>query len=180
MFDLGQSVNIRDDLREDLLTEDHYEVIQTFKCGDESSVETFLKEEALSLQRYNMAITRLFFDGNQNLVGYFTVFNDMLQRIGRDKRKKLNWDLISADFYPAIRIHYLGVDERYRGQGNGTTIMLSAIDLCHQTSKISGCSFITIEALDSSVEFYRRFDFKTLGRPTSYYYNMALKIDELD
>jgi hypothetical protein len=53
----------------------HAEMIQGFQCPDERSVEMFLKEQALNLHQLRSAITRLYFDENQNLVGYFTLLS---------------------------------------------------------------------------------------------------------
>jgi GNAT superfamily N-acetyltransferase len=167
-------------LRYEVLSPHHNEVIENFKCSDEPQVEMFLKEEALYYQEHGITITRLCFDEHHNLVGYFTLFNDLVQRIGKQKRKKLQWELPSLDFYPAIRLHYFGVDERFRKQGIGHTMMMEVFDICSQVSENTGCLFISVEALNNSVAFYKHYGFKILGKPTNTYYNMVFKLDELE
>jgi len=105
----------------------HAEIIQGFNCPDEPSVEIFLKEQALTLHQLRSAVTRLYFDENQNLVGYFTLFNDHIYIYPQQKEKYM-WMLPEElDYFPAIKIHYLGVDNRYRGLGYGRYLLAEAV-----------------------------------------------------
>ncbi|MED1539104.1 GNAT family N-acetyltransferase [Bacillus pseudomycoides] len=162
------------------LQEEHKEVIENFTCTDESDVEEFLKEDAMMYQNTNMAKTRLFFDDNHNLIGYFSVFNDHV-RIGRDKRKKEDINPPKGiNHFPAIRLHYFGVDSRYRKLGYGEEILLSVLEHSYKLSLIAGCTFITVQALTSSIGFYEKYDFKIWKRETKKYTDMFFKIKNLD
>ena len=82
-----------------------------------SPVEFFLKEEALRLHDLQSAITRLYFDENQNLVGYFTLYNDLVSLHKRQIEKyerDFKWNSPNYRYFPAVKLHYLGVDQRYR------------------------------------------------------------------
>ncbi|MFC4767994.1 N-acetyltransferase [Effusibacillus consociatus] len=158
------------------LNEDHKELIDVFRCEDEVGVELFLKEYAINLQHLGPAITRLYFDDHQNLVGYFTLYNDHVQ-IREEQVVKNEWALPEFKYFPAVKLHYLGVDSRYRGKRNGEYLLIEAIKVIYEISIISGCNFVTVESLNSTVEFYKKYDFIYLGRKDKNLVNMALKLD---
>lgn len=90
----------------------HADIIQGFECSDEPSVEYFLKEQALNLHQLRSAVTRLYFDENQNLVGYFTLFNDHVHVFPKQKEKH-RWNLpANLEFFPAIKLHFLYTKRR--------------------------------------------------------------------
>ena len=164
----------------EFISDEHRTAIEGFQCSDEVSVANFLKEQAFGLHHVNSAITRLYFDSNRNLVGYFTLYNDMVS-INNDLRKK--HDLLHMPrikYLLAVKLHYLGVDDRYRKQGMGKYLLLEALDVVFQISKNSGCNFMTIESLQSSYEFYLKHGFKHHERNNNGYINMFFNLDELD
>lgn len=165
----------------DFINTKYKEDIENFNCSDELQVELFLKEEAQQLHDSKTAITRLYFDENQNIIGYFTLYNDIVQ-VGKQKRLK-HWSVFlptsNLVYFPAIRLHYLGVDKKYRDMGYGKQLMLDSLYICREISNSSGCNFITVEALNKSVSFYRdRFGFIRIDRNRSYEI-MILKLDEI-
>lgn len=167
-------------LKGEFLNPSHKEIIQHFDCSDEPSVEQFLKEKALYLQSLGSAVTHLYFDEYQNLIGYFTLYNGEVV-VGKEKRRKENWKLPKGrqNRFPAIYIHYLGVDRRFRKLGYGACLLVEAIINCLVVSRLSGCNFIVLEALPKSVGFYKRFGFTRLATNGDII-TMALKIDELE
>jgi GNAT superfamily N-acetyltransferase len=168
-------------VREEFISEIHREKIDNFNCSDEPSVEAFLKENAMKLHYCNAANTRLFYDEDNNLVGFFTLFTDQVL-IPKGKREKHKWDVFSAvgkPMYPAIRLHYMGVGRRYRNNGFGKILLYFILDICKEVSENVGCSFVSVEALNDSVSFYDKYGFFTLNRPNKKFVNMIFKIDEL-
>ena len=92
----------------DYIKPEHKELIDGFVCYDEPSVELFLKEHALQLHRYQSARTRLYFDENQNLIGFFTLYNDLVH-IYKSQRTKHEWNLPrDIGVFPGIKLHYFG------------------------------------------------------------------------
>jgi|GEM_PF-3030986 len=166
----------------DFISADYRPLIDNFLCPDEETVEFFLKEVALSLHPYGSAITRLYFDDNQNLVGYFTLYNDPT-RIAKNQRIKFEkdhgWKLPKYYFFPAIKLHYLGIDIKYRNRGYGKFLLLEAISVAQMMSEYSGCNFVTVEALQSSFDFYRKLGFKWQQR-NGQFCNMVFKLSELN
>ncbi|GAA4881730.1 hypothetical protein GCM10023310_72230 [Paenibacillus vulneris] len=161
------------------INEEHIELINKFQCDDEDTVKEFLVNEALELHKLNLAVTKLFFNDKdkKNLIGYFTLHNDMMQ-IGKAKRKKHGYQLPSYKYYPSIKLHYLGVDSRFREQRYGETLLFTVLDTAINISKTTGCLFLTIESLPKAVSFYEKYEFKRLNinRP---FVNMFFKLDEL-
>jgi GNAT superfamily N-acetyltransferase len=167
------------ELRDEVLSTDHIEHIQNFQCNEEG-VEEFLKEHALRLQENNMTVTRLFFNASGELVGYFTLFNDAVPRIGKHKIEKEQWALPNSKFFPAIRLHYIGVDKRYTKQGIGHTMLMTVFAICEDIAQYSGCVFISVEALIDAVGFYENYDFKIIGRHDKAFHNMVFKLEEIE
>ncbi|PAQ15056.1 GNAT family N-acetyltransferase [Bacillaceae bacterium SAOS 7] len=148
-----------DGISEENLTSEHLEKLQEFQCSDEEQVEVFLKEEAYNLMERNLVRTRLFFDKNQNLIGFYSLFNDTI-KMSKKKREAMEIRLPdSVKDIPAIRLHYIGVDSRFRKNGYGLYLMASAFYHCNIISKISGCSLITLESTKKARTFYEKFDF---------------------
>lgn len=151
--------------------------ISLFECG-ENRVDAFLKNDAFPMQINNMAQTRLFFNSNNELVGYITLFNDIFRRINKQKLLKVKWDIEVADFYPAIRLHYMGVSKHYQNQGIGYTMLMEVFEICIDVAKRSGCTFLSVESFKNSLEFYTGNGFKNMGKRGELY-SVLFKIDEL-
>lgn len=158
---------------------EHKSLIETFECPDEPSVELFLKEKASELHQLRSAITRLYFDKHQNLVGYFTLYNDHIH-VHKNQKIKHRWNLSQdIDQFPGVKIHYLGVDHRYRDNRYGEFLLLEALLVVHEIAKNSGCNFVTVEALQNAIPFYTKYGFVVRQRTPLGFDHMALKLDEL-
>ncbi|UJF32377.1 GNAT family N-acetyltransferase [Paenibacillus hexagrammi] len=157
-------------------------LIEGFDCSDEISVELFLKEQAFMLHHLRSAVTRLYFDENQNLVGYFALYNDHVH-VFANQMTKYGWNLPEGlDLFPAVKLHYLGVDRKYRNRGYGEYLLGEVVELVEDIAKTSGCNFLTIEALPNAVEFYAKYGFQIRSRQSGKgeFYHMVLKLDELE
>jgi GNAT superfamily N-acetyltransferase len=159
------------------ISEDDKEAIENFQCDSEPTVKEFLVEQAYKMQQLKMTSTKLFFDGDNKLIGYFTLYNDMM-KIGKEKRVKHGLsDLPSVKYYPAVKLHYLGVDSRYQKIGYGKELLFSALDTVSRISEESGCIFMSVESLKSSVDFYYKYEFQHLS-DNKPFTNMFFKIGE--
>ncbi|WP_044479101.1 GNAT family N-acetyltransferase [Paenibacillus antibioticophila] len=160
------------------LTEQDSAILEQFQCDDEPTVRRFLVEQAWELQKLNLADTRLYFNESDELIGYFTLYNDMMQ-IGKHKRRKHGLaSLPSYKYYPSVKLHYLGVDSRYRKQRYGEYLLLAALNTVKEISEQSGCVFLSVESLPSCVSFYERYEFHRLSYNAPYT-DMFFKIGEL-
>lgn len=148
-----------ENLREEYLKSEYLDKLLNFQCSDEEQVEFFLKEEALNLMERNLVRTRLFFDQDENLIGFYSLFNDNI-KINKQKRRELDIRLPDkVKVIPGIRLHYLGVDTRFRNMGYGKYLMASVLYHSAVVSKITGCSLITVESTKNARSFYDKFQF---------------------
>ncbi|MBO8172442.1 MAG: GNAT family N-acetyltransferase [Bacillaceae bacterium] len=160
------------------IDERHREKIESFDCDDEPLVQNFLREDALRFHQYNTAITRLYFNENQELIGFFTLYNDQIE-IVKSKRQQQAWELpTDIKFYPSIKLHFLGVDKRFRKLGYGEYLLFEVIEISKKIAKDSGCNFISLEALNSSIRFYEKYGFVRVKRMGKDLTVMVLKVDE--
>lgn len=139
--------------------------VDHFKCSDEPGVEDFLKREAWELEESSACKTHLFFY-KDTLIGYFTLFTDYVNIVKSKRHSKETWKKMKTAMprqcYPAIRLHYIGVDERFRDQGLGELLLLFAMDTCVEVSQHVGFSFVVLEALDSSCGFFEKQNFEKI------------------
>ncbi|WP_160141722.1 GNAT family N-acetyltransferase [Salicibibacter halophilus] len=140
-----------------------------------------MKEEALVLQESGSCRTHLLYYDSK-LVGYCSLFADYVN-IVKSKRESAGWESTRSPMpeqhYPSIRLHYIGVDSRYREMNLGHILMLMVFDMCIEVSRIVGINFIVVEAMESSVDFFKKYSFEPVKR-----YNelliMALKKEDID
>lgn len=155
-----------------------------FESSDENLIKEFLLTKALYFHELQTAITRLYFDENQNLVGFFTLHNDLIE-LERNKvnefGNKYGWELPHEEqyYFPAIKLHYFAIDKRYRGHGYGKYLMQEIIEIATDITQQSGCNFISVEALPDSVEFYHKRGFKAVS-VTSEFTIMVFKLGEIE
>lgn len=160
---------------------DHINHTNSFQCIDrdgDNHVQVFLQEQALDLMECNLVRTRLFFDKNQKLIGFYSLFNDTI-KIHKNKRIEISLTLPQGvKEIPAVRLHYIGIDDRYKGQGYGDILMSSVLVNCIKIAQISGCPLITVESTESARKFYARYDFSYI-RPERNYKIMVLNTKKL-
>jgi GNAT superfamily N-acetyltransferase len=140
------------------------ECVEQFQCEDAPDVERYLKQQAVMHHQQNTAHTRLFFDDAGEVIGFFTVYVGQVV-IGKGKRRDKGWELDAQyTIFPAIRLHYVAVDGRYRNLGYGKAIVNYAVEWCRWISGRAGCNFITIEAKAERVSFFEQFGFDYCSR----------------
>jgi ribosomal protein S18 acetylase RimI-like enzyme len=142
----------------DFISNEYSKEIEAFhfnKTVDEMNVEKFFKEQALHLHQLQTVVTRLYFNESDQLVGFFSLHNDLISLMPT-QINRFGWELPTEgqSHYPAIKLHYLGVDSRYRNQGIGKHMLNEAISIASEVTALSGCNFLSVEALGSSVNFY--------------------------
>lgn len=168
----------------DDISEDYLDLINKFellKTTDDNTVGNFLRNNALDLHKRQTVVTRLYFNqDNDDMVGFFSLHNDFVD-IEPSIIRENGWNLRTDDqsYYPALKLHFLGVDARYRQQGIGKYLMNEVMYIAKDIALSSGCNFITVEALHSSLKFYIAQGFKVKSR-TNDFYNMFFCLEMLD
>lgn len=108
-------------------------------------------------------------DASGKTVAYFSLLND---KVDRDLSDKAVWNRLSREIpnakrrgsYPAVKIGRLAVSKDYEGQSYGR-ISLNYIKQTLLENRISGCRFVTVNALKEAVGFYLKNGFQILATP---------------
>ncbi|GAA0607977.1 hypothetical protein GCM10009001_26660 [Virgibacillus siamensis] len=162
------------------LSKDSMKDVGLFDCSDQPNVEDFLKRDALRLEECNACRTILYYYNNR-LIGFYTLFTDYVNLVN-SKRMSEGWRDVStamkSQHFPAIRLHYLGIDMKYRNKGLGALLLLFALDTCIYISEYVGFNFIILEALKESVGFFERQNFSKVKLHNELHV-MAIKLDDI-
>ena len=108
-------------------------------------------------------------DASGKTVAYFSLLND---KVDRDLSNKTIWNRLSREIpnakrrrsYPAVKIGRLAVDKDYEGHSFGR-ISLNYIKQTLLENRVSGCRFVTVDALKDAVGFYQKNGFQILAPP---------------
>lgn len=138
--------------------------IKPFYCSDTDLTE-FLFEDAKHFQKELLAVTYLLEHLEQNkTAAYFSLLAD---KITFNPDEKSVWNKLNRNIpnpkrrrsYPAIKIGRLAVNQDYAGDGLGT-FLLDNIKYAFTNVKRLGCRFITVDALSTAVDFYKKNGFQ--------------------
>lgn len=138
--------------------------IKPFKCTDDD-LNGFLFDDAKHFQRELMAATYIIENKKYNVtVAYFSLLAD---KITFNPGEKSIWNKINRNIpnskrrrnYPALKIGRLAVNEEYTGTGVGTFV-LDSIKYSFTSAKRFGCRFLTVDALNSATDFYKKNGFR--------------------
>ena len=151
------------------------DTIKPFDCGD-ADLNGFLLEEdsSVSNARHHtdelLAVTYIIEDTESNkTIAYFSLLND---KIERELTDNATWNRLSREIpntkrrssHPAVKIGRLAVSSEYQGQGWGEKIF-SLLKQWFTHSNKTGCRFITVDALATKVDFYKKHGFNILVTP---------------
>lgn len=154
-------------------TDDH---ILPFDCGD-ADLNGFLLEnnkEVPNARHHNnelLAVTYLIEDSDKKqTIAYFSLLNDKIERNITDESI---WNKLSRSIpnikrrksQPAVKIGRLAVSIIYQGEGWGKQI-IQFLKQWFTTNNKTGCRYITVDALASKVDFYKKYGFKNLVNPS--------------
>ena len=159
---------------------DEYESLKTFESGN-AQMDDFIHEYLSACSRNHFCITyyvRL--EPKGDVVALFSLSNDSVDlneddfddmRIGAAGTEL---PMIEADFrerfeqkctYPSLEITYLAVSKKYHNLKIGSTL-IDVIANIARNQKVSGCVFLTVNALHtanySAVPFYEKNHFAKL------------------
>lgn len=146
---------------------------RSFKCRNERYTR-FLKRDAHNAMAECTGCTHLVYYKDGSLVGYFTLINDII--VGE---KIDQYDIKPGyryESYPALKIARLATHKDWEGQGIGKFMLVQSVAFAIKVNSISACRFITVDAINEKVGFYKRFGFvpieESIGeKTTSMYFN---------
>ncbi|MTW88070.1 GNAT family N-acetyltransferase [Virgibacillus dakarensis] len=141
---------------------------------------TVFKKEAIRLEKHHACKTHLYYY-KDNLLGYYTLFTDYVN-LTRSKRNSEGWGdvstLLGNQHFPAIRLHYIGIDDKYRNKGLIELLLLFALDDCIYISNYVGFNFVVLEALKRSVGFFEKQNFSKVKKNNDLQI-MAIKVEDI-
>jgi len=129
--------------------------LTNFDCGDDD-LNDFLKNDARDNQIKWLSATRILHD-NENIVGYFTLIADTINRERIDEHDRVAGYTYSK--YSCIKLARLAVDRRYQNQGVGKELMIYVFAIARKIVSFEGGKFLTVDAKNSAVGFYKKFGF---------------------
>ena len=108
-------------------------------------------------------------DESHDILAYFSILHDKLEREFVNSK---NWNRVSRKIpnpkrrssYPALKIGRLAVNKRYADHGLGRHI-IRFVEAMYLLNKQAGCRFITVDAIPSAVDFYKKCNFFVLKEP---------------
>jgi GNAT superfamily N-acetyltransferase len=138
---------------------------KTFASGDRR-VDEWLARRALPAMRKNTSTTRVLSDARGTIAGYYTLASTAL-----------DVSLVPADLFdgevprhppPTLTLAWLGVDERFRGQGLGTRLFARALADALQAFETVRFVAVIVDALtESNAAFYASHGFSRVPGTTN-------------
>ena len=146
-----------------------------FDCGD-ADLNGFLVETAEDTPNASLYAKELLAETyvvedseTHDILAYFSLLNDKIEREIADKQV---WNRLSRQIpnakrrssYPGLKIGRLAVSTGLQGSGLGKKI-INFIQLMFFDKRYAGCRFITVDALKTAEEFYRKCRFLPPNNP---------------
>ena len=106
------------------------DTVQNFKVGNQSflPLKTFLQKQAKQFQQSSIAQTYVAVTGDKTIIGFVTLTcSEIDLQIGYDLGDCSHAN--NYEFLPAVKIARLAVDNRYRANGIGSTLIDYAVAL---------------------------------------------------
>lgn len=133
--------------------------VSGFKCANPSIEEQVRDSYFITLlkQAYGHQII---IDGK--VIGYYMLY---FKGIGLDEVNAImseQYESNMADYYMAMHIRYLAIDERIQHRGIGTRVLRGLIAEILKLSKIYPIRIVTIDALSEYYQWYKKIGFKDI------------------
>ena len=130
----------------------------------QSSVDRWLKEQALQSQEKRLSSTRVLLDAEDHVAGYFTLATGQVDfgELPPEMAKKLPKRAL-----PVAVLAWLGVAQSSQGRGLGTVLLAQALNDCFAAGETFPFVAVLLDCVDAPAkQFYLRWDFRELpGRP---------------
>lgn len=164
------------------------DVVKSFDCGH-SDLNGFLLEtsgdipNATTYGQQLLATTYVVEDDDSHdILAYFSLLHDKLER---EFINATNWNRVSRKIpnskrrssYPALKIGRLAVNKKFADRGIGRHI-IRFVEAMYLMNKLAGCRFITVDAIPSAVDFYKKCNFFVLKEPELA--QSGIEMDEME
>ncbi len=124
-------------------------------------LQTFLREDAFHHQGQNISVTFLWFYDHY-LISYITLLTDRLT-LDADLKVFFKSKGIHYNTLPALKIGRLCVADQFQKMGIGRLMVQDAITIGERIGgTLAGCRFLTVDAKENSILFYKKLGFNIL------------------
>lgn len=175
-----------DDISISKVSESDYQSFSDFYCGVDE-IDDFFHDEVALCSKYNYLIPyKCTLSKTDEIVGLFTLANDILALEYEDK---IDFPNLASEYcdifcrqptYPAVNIGHLAVRKDLQSRGIGQLIV-EFVQVTFATIRLAGCQFVTVDALNNlrTIRFYQDklgFEFQTLSDLGNHTRRMYLDI----
>lgn len=142
------------------------EVIESFNCGD-AELNDFILKKAADYKKSLLAVSYVL-EEKGNAIAYFALSNDNLSYedfVNKSSFNRINRRINNAKrmrHYPAMKIGRLAIDLTQRKKGIGSSL-LDMVKYSLKNDPQSGCRFITVDAYNDAIAFYKKNGFTMLN-----------------
>lgn len=128
-----------------------------FDCGN-AELDDWLRRHAHTATGQGTR-TYLLVDDDRSVVGYVAIAPHLLRRDEAPKRLARG----APEQIPAILLAKLALDSSVQGQGLGSELLVSALDVVINAARRAGGRVVLVDAIDDAARaFYERHDFELL------------------
>lgn len=137
--------------------------VADFTCGEQPfqrDLDEFLKIEALRYAAVALGHTYLAVEDG-SVIGYVTHLTDSI-RLDIDEKHHLAQMLgfPLPHTIPALKIGRLARHASWQIRGIGTALVRHTFDKLMAASEVTGCRFLSVDAIPEAVEFYEKLGFE--------------------
>lgn len=164
------------------------DVLKPFNCGH-ADLNGFLLETSENIPNATTYAQQLLAttyvvedDETHTILAYFSILHDKLER---EFINPPDWNRLSRRIpnpkrrssYPALKIGRLAVNNGFMTLGIGRRI-IRFVEAMYLMNKTAGCRFITVDAIPSAIDFYKKCNFFILKEPDPV--PAGTDVDEMD
>lgn len=130
-----------------------------FCCGN-SDLDHYLQKQAKQEERRNISTPFVSIEKNsQQIAGYYTLSAASL--ITKSLPVEVSKKLPHYPDQPAILLGRLAIDQKFRGQGLGSALLLESLERCCISSSGVAAFAVIVQAIDDlAVRFYEKHGFQ--------------------
>lgn len=134
---------------------------EEFSCGI-LELDNYLKTQASQDLKKNMSVTHVLTEkGKDSILGYYSI--STIGIFPGDLPQESIMKLPRYPMLPGILLGRLAVDQKYRGQGMGESLLVDALKRSLSASTQIGIVAIVVDAKnEEGVEFYKHYGFLNL------------------
>jgi GNAT superfamily N-acetyltransferase len=151
--------------------------VELFDCG-RPPLNRWLQQSAFEQAERKLANTRVWVEGNAQVLAYFTLIGHTVARESVPSRLGRG----GPDVIPAILIAKLALDRSLQNQKLGADLLIDALSRCAAADDAGpGFKLVVVDAKDGDAgSFYERFGFRPIQQGSlTLYRKMADIIDDL-